>query len=409
MSNYGKTQPENDTGIFPTREELVTNIYPHLVKAGESAQFFGEYFSNKEGCTFDFKVALPFQFTDSGAIYEVFSKEVNLGDCEGMIRGYPNVGSRSYHSLMSLSKNNVVIDVGRGTDITPVWDKKTWKRLDKVVEYTLRNQTEKDVIVYCREVNGEFQPISNIRIQDKISESWKVSDPKTELLTTGSQSERIVKPNGSLNFKEYVSSHSDCSTERQIAVLTSKGKSKSLETIYSEPRFLSCDYPLPYVAVSPPNSESVSEKILDKPQCSLKLSESPSIRGVQLGMKLVDFKEKFPNARISTHGKNNYTYKLAAASEWNGEVQTLIIGFINDEVGKMWVKFRSLKGLRHRKDFRQLLGQTLGLHPFFEMYGMKFECHDFVVEVLTNDEPDIYIETKDYRKFQRRLSEEYDR
>ena len=100
------------------------------------------------------------------------------------------------------------------------------------------------------------------------------------------------------------------------------------------------------------------------PQCKIGISESPKVSGIRLGMALKDFHVLYPKIKIHTLYKRPDTFKTAYIWAWSSDAYNINVTFINDKVGRIEPKFRSLDKARDRDNFWKLISSTIGYPPF---------------------------------------------
>jgi hypothetical protein len=168
-------------------------------------------------------------------------------------------------------------------------------------------------------------------------------------------------------------------------------------------------FSVPYLPSYGSTSEEATYRIVDdvcSPQCKIGIAESPKISGVQLGMSLIDFQVLYPKVKIHTLYKRPDTYKTAYIWAWTSDAYSVNVTFINDKVGRIEPKFRSLDKARDRDGFWERISSTIGMPYFWEPYQSEWKCPDFVVVVTPNKNPTITIQTPEFIKVRDRLNEE---
>lgn len=136
-------------------------------------------------------------------------------------------------------------------------------------------------------------------------------------------------------------------------------------------------------------------------------TSGPTVRGIYLGMSLDDFKKRFPFEEIHKLREGQFDRKTAYVFDWHWDAWDISVRFLDDRVASIEPRFHSLDKARERADFWELVASKIGLTPFWQPFRSRWECKDFIVEVITNEDPTIMIQTKEYLKMQDRLNEEY--
>jgi hypothetical protein len=166
----------------------------------------------------------------------------------------------------------------------------------------------------------------------------------------------------------------------------------------------------PFVPVFGATPDAVSFRLVDNvcsPQCKIGIPESPTIMGVRLGMSIKDFRALYPQVKIQGLHEKLANYKVAYIWTWSSDAYSLNVTFINDKVGRIEPKFRSLNRARDHEDFWERISSTIGMPYFWEPYHSEWKCPDFVVEVIPNEDPTITIQTPEYMKVLNRINDEF--
>lgn len=167
-------------------------------------------------------------------------------------------------------------------------------------------------------------------------------------------------------------------------------------------------YSTPFVPVFGATPDAASFRLVDSvcsPQCKIGIAESPRILGIRLGMSVKDFRTLYPNVKIEALHEDLANYKVAYIWEWKADAYSVNVTFIDDQVARIEPKFKSLNKARDREGFWELISSTIGMPYFWEPFQSEWKCPDFVVEVLSNEDPTITIQTPEYIEVRDRINE----
>jgi hypothetical protein len=140
------------------------------------------------------------------------------------------------------------------------------------------------------------------------------------------------------------------------------------------------------------------------PECKIGVDQSPEINGIRLGMTLSEFRQLYPREDVDRLHKNVVNYKTASTWEWDRDAYSVRVGFLDDKVARIEASIRSLDGKRSDSHFFELVAEKIKL-PFWPYYHSGWECKEFIVDVLTNEQPTITIQTKAFIKVQGMLAQ----
>jgi len=268
----------------------------------------------------------------------------------------------------------------------------------------LENISGSDLILYGQKLGDDFYALSGIQRRNPNICDWEygygenVRRVPWSKMSDWERTPRILKAGEILDSDAGFGPFEGQAAIR-FAAFVSASKDVPPTEIFSTPF-------LPLYGSTP---ESATYGLMDdvcSPQCKIGIAESPKISGIQLGMSLKDFQSLYPKVKISTLYKKPDTYKTAYIWAWTSDAYSINLTFINDKVGRIEPKFRSLDKARDRNDFWQIVSTTIGMPYYWEPFQSEWKCRDFVVEVVTNENPDIYIQTPEFIKVRDRINEE---
>jgi hypothetical protein len=281
------------------------------------------------------------------------------------------------------------------------FDEKVWR-----FKFKLENLSGKDLIVYGNQFEkDEFSFGYTWQYKNPNTCEWQYSYGSSEnrcdwkCVPSSYKNKIILKPGEFIERSG--DAVEDAKTPQRITAYVAANPDEDAYEIFSEP----------YLLVKSSDEKGTPVlKVVDEectPDCNLSIGQSPSIHGIKLGMSLEDFKKVFPKARVSKSNEKNYEIKWAWLWDWNEEDgYDINLTFLDEKVVQIEVKFRSLKDTRMRTDFYQLVSAKIGLPYFWQPYGEKWECRDFLIRVLPNEIPTITIWNKAFIKVQEKIAEE---
>ena len=279
-------------------------------------------------------------------------------------------------------------------------------------KFRIENVSVEDLILYGNYYDGEFSPGGLIQRRNLDLCEWRYGNGKAKYIEWNKQSslgkeEFILKAKQSIEFE----SHFGEFDLRQITRFTTYVK----ETSATEPSEVFSDaFTLKADAVKDENGkllryENFVFADVDKncdPNCKLSIDQSPSIKGIKLGMTLIDFKNSFPKARISKSKEKKYNIKWVWLWDWNEDVFNISVTFLDDKIVKIETKFKSLENARDKGNLYLIVAEKLGLKDFWTTSSSTFECKDFLIDVLPNQNPTITIWNKSFIEVRDKINEE---
>ncbi len=272
------------------------------------------------------------------------------------------------------------------------------------VTLRLENISGSDLILYGQKLGDDFYALSGIQRRNPNVCDWEygTGEPVRRVpwskMSDWERTPRILKA-GEILDSDAGFGPFEGKAPIRFAAFVAQSRGVAPTEIFSAP----------YLPSFGSTSEEASYKIVDdvcSPQCKIGISDSPKISGVQLGMSLKDFQVLYPKVKIHTLYKRPDTFKTAYIWAWTSDAYRVNVTFINDKVGRIEPKFRSLDKARDRDNFWKLISSTIGLPTFWEPFQSEWKCRDFVVEVVTNENPDIYIQTPEFIRVRDRINEE---
>lgn len=140
--------------------------------------------------------------------------------------------------------------------------------------------------------------------------------------------------------------------------------------------------------------------------CKLSIEQSPNIKGIKLEMTLANFKIKFPKARISKSDEKKYNIKWAWLWDYNEDAFNTSVTFLDDKIVRIETKFKSLENARDGGNLYLIVAEKLGLKEFWTPFSNTFECKDFLIDVLSNQNPTVTIWNKSFIEVRDKINEE---
>lgn len=282
------------------------------------------------------------------------------------------------------------------------------------LKYRLENHTPDDLIVYGARQKTAFEFISRAQFLNSDICEWQYAYGSADnrggwkSLSDYYKKKIILKAGESIEMNVTDVSGDGVSIPRRfVAFIARAGDIEPLE-VFSEPYFAiaapaSSDKPGDAKIPIPPEIRIYDNKTCS-PLCTLSLEQSPRILGIRLGMSLEEFKTLFPNANV--HKETGYELKYVSLWNWNEDAFSTYVTFLDDVVIRIETQLKSLEGKRFEKNFYAMVGEKLGLPVFGTGYRSRFECRDFLVEVLTNEVPTITIWNKSGQVIHGKIVEE---
>jgi hypothetical protein len=272
------------------------------------------------------------------------------------------------------------------------------------VTIRIENISGGDLILYGRQLGDEFSALNMFQRRNPNVCEWEYGYGESvrrvpwkemqdyEKVPRVLKSGEIMEAEG--DFNEW-----DVKTPTRYTAFVGKPTDSTPTEVFSTPL-------VPVFGATP---DMASFRLLDNvcsPQCKIGISESPKIMGVRLGMSVKDFQALYPNVEIHSLHEKLANYKVAYIWAWSWDAYRVNVTFINDKVGRIEPTFRSLNKARDREDFWELVSSTIGMPYFWEPFQSEWKCPDFVVEVISNEDPTITIQTQEYIKVRDRINDE---
>lgn len=275
------------------------------------------------------------------------------------------------------------------------------------LKFRLENVSGEDLIVYGRKVtdDSEFDFIHQVQYRNPHLCEWQYgygSSEKSVSWKDMSSSEKvptIVKAGGHIDSERGISAYEYQAVTRFTAYVGRLPGDEPNE-VYSEP----------YVGVrnGDPAVNAPSFRIVDEActaQCTIGIDQSPEINGIRLGMSLTEFRKHFPKAKIHRLHRNLVNYRTVSIWQWDLDAYSVHVDLLDDKVARIEASIRSLDGKRSDPQFYALVAEKIKL-PFWPPYQSGWECKEFVVDVLTNEQPTISVQTKAFMKVNAMLVEQ---
>ncbi len=268
----------------------------------------------------------------------------------------------------------------------------------------LKNVSGSDLVLYGDKIGDEFDALNYFQRRNTNTCKWEYGFGETTRRVAWSEMRPDEKVPRLFKANEVIDSVAgfdrfDNDMTLRLTAFVAKSSAVEPTEIFSEPY-------KPKVSI---DSDSASYSVVNdscSPLCTIGLTESPKISGIQLGMSVNEFSRLYPKIKIHTLYKRPDTFKTAYIWAWDSDAYSINVTFINDSVGRIEPKFRSLDKARDRDDFWQRISSTIGMPKFWKPFMSEWKCLDFVVEVVTNENPDIFIQTPEYMRVRDRINNE---
>ncbi len=268
----------------------------------------------------------------------------------------------------------------------------------------MKNITASDIIVYGQKFDDDFDALNYVQYRNPHLCEWEygygdsIRRVPWDKMSDHERVPHVLKAGEYIDSERGFNAFHVNTVTRYSAFVSTSTAIKPTE-VFSEPINLVFDK----------KSNKLSYMLVDNtcsPQCKIGLAESPSIRGIRLGMPISEFRSLYPKIEISTLYKEPDSFKVAHLWDWKQDAYSVDITFINDKVGSIEPKYRSLNKARNRDDFWELISTTIGMPYFWEPFRQEWKCPDFVIKVVSNEDPNIYIQTNEFIIVRDRLIEE---
>lgn len=278
--------------------------------------------------------------------------------------------------------------------------------------FRIENLSDTDFILYGQYFDGKFSPGGMIQRRNPDLCEWQYGNGKAKDIEWSKKSslhkeEFVLKSKQSIEVEVGFDEFDYNKALRFTLYVTEKSGAEPKE-VFSDAFNLKTkpirDENGRLLDYEKPAFDSVNDNC--DPNCKLSIEQSPGVRGIKLGMTFADFKKTFPKARTSTLKENNYKIRLAWLWDWNVDAYTVNVTFLNDKVVRIETKFKSLKNAREKSNFYLLVADKFGLANFWSPNSSKFECMDFMIDVLINENPTITIWDKSFIEVRDKRNEE---
>jgi len=279
-------------------------------------------------------------------------------------------------------------------------------------KFRIENLSDTDLIIYGSYFEGEFSPGGMIQRRNPDLCEWQYRNGKNKDIEWNRKSsldkeEFVLKSKQSIEFKSGFDEF-DYNKPIRFTLYSSDKSGVEPKEVFSD-AFIVRAEPIidkngKLLDYEKPSFDSVDEAC--DPHCKLSIDQSPSIRGIKLGMTFEDFKKTFPKARTSKSKEKNYKIKWVWLWESNEDAYDVSLTFLDDKVARIETKFNSLKNVREKNGFYLIVADKLGLANVWTPNSSTFECRDFLVDVLSNENPTITIVTKEYLEVQDIINEQ---
>jgi len=268
----------------------------------------------------------------------------------------------------------------------------------------LENISGFDLVLYGDKIGDEFDPLNYFQRRNTNTCEWEYGFGETKRRVAWSEmrpDEKVPRLFKANEIIDSVAGFDRFDNDMALRLTAFVARSSTVEPteIFSEPY-------KPKVSI---DSDSASYSIVNdscSPLCTIGLTESPTIAGIQLGMKIEDFRLLYPKVKVSTHEKRPDLYQTAYILDFSRDVYSIFVNFINGKVERIEPKFRSLDKVRERSDSWQRISSTIGLPTYWQPHMLEWKCRDFIIEVTPNDNPDISIHTPEFTRVRNRLNNE---
>jgi len=278
------------------------------------------------------------------------------------------------------------------------------------LKYRLENNGTSDLFLYVRKLDGhgDFEFVNSVQHRNPHLCEWHYSTGESERRVPWAKMPDHEKVKVRLRAGESIESlvmifSFDDGTPLRYTTFIGSDATREPTEIFSQavvPVGLSNRAAIP--GTEKPSYEIVND--ICKPQCTIDLQQSPSVRGIRLGMSLADFRFRFPNVKVSKLREKLVDYKMVFLWE-RGEAPDVTVTLLNDVVARIEPRFRSLENARNGGNFYQLIAEKIGL-TYFAPFGQGWRCKDFEIEITPNIHPSITIQTNEYLRVRDKLNEE---
>jgi len=279
------------------------------------------------------------------------------------------------------------------------------------LKFRLENISGKDLVVYGRKYgDSDFNFMNQIQYKNPHLCEWQYGSGESERRVSWKEMSKDERVPVVLKAGQYLESENgiggfyylDATPTRFTTFIAADAESEPLE-YFSEPY-------IGLVGDRPLANEKPQYKIVDDtcvPQCAISIDQSPNVRGIRLGLRLSEFQRQFPKLEINALHQDLANYKTSYLFDWKEDAYSINLVFLDDVVQSIEVQFKSLKGSRRRTDFYPLIAHKIGMSSYWQPFRAGWECKDFIVDVVANDDPTITIRTKAYLKVRDMINNEH--
>lgn len=277
-------------------------------------------------------------------------------------------------------------------------------------KFRVENLSDKDLILYGWYMEGKFLPAGMIQRRNPDVCEWQYPNRKTTDIEWDRKSslekeEFILKAKQILEFESHFNGYDFNKPTRFTFYVGTKSGEVPEEGI-SDAFSLSAkpvqDESGKFFIYETPVFSAVNNDC--DPGCKLSIEQSPSIRGIKLGMTLEEFKKLFPNEKIKKADKYNSRY--LSLYDKDGGARWISITFLNDKVIKFEVQFYSVQEVKGTDSFYLKAAEKFGLEKFWTPNSSIFECKDFEIEIMPDNTASTVIRDKAAKEIWEKIVED---
>lgn len=269
------------------------------------------------------------------------------------------------------------------------------------LRFRLENTSETDLVVYGQQ-NGErgFHFLNQVQYRNPHTCEWQYAtrESKRRVVWRDMRDYEkvpfLLKAGDTLISDAGFDAHDD-NTPTRFTAFVGRRDGGDPQEIFSRP----------YHVI---NGNAGSYRVVEdtcSPKCAAG-TESPVVRGIRLGVTLKAFQRQFPYIKTHRLHRDLFNYRTAYIWDWQRDAYSVSVTFVDDKVARIEPHFRSLNKARERENFWELVSSKIGFPFYWTPYRGGWDCSDFVVEVISNEDPTITIQTKYYITVRDKLNEE---
>lgn len=278
--------------------------------------------------------------------------------------------------------------------------------------FRIENISDKDLVIYGYNFDGKFSPGGQIQRRNPDICEWHYGNGKSKNIEWEKQSSLgknpfTLKAKKSIEFETHFGEFDLRQVTRFTVYIKESSKINPYE-VFSEPFTLKADSVkdnngklLKYE-----NFEFVKADAACDPNCKIPIEQSPNINEIKLGMTVEEFKKQFSKAIISKSKEKKYNIKWAWIWNYDADIFNASITFLDDRIVRIETQFRSLENARDKGNLYLTVAEKLGLKDFWTPYSNTFECKDFLIDILSNQNPTITIWNKSFIEVRDKINEE---